>query len=85
MLEFEPVAVDEEPEPEPLIVDEPEPEPEPEPAPLPKPKPAPAADPEVQEELIPKKKAGRGRFDKAEPTIVDGEDLDIPSFLRKKK
>ncbi|MFT5468740.1 MAG: cell division protein FtsZ [Verrucomicrobiales bacterium] len=27
----------------------------------------------------------RGRFDKGEPTIVDGEDLDIPTFLRKKK
>lgn len=27
----------------------------------------------------------RGRFDKGEPTIVDGEDLDVPTFLRKKK
>ena len=25
----------------------------------------------------------RGRFDKSEPTIVGGEDLDIPTFLRK--
>lgn len=25
----------------------------------------------------------RGRFDKGEPTIVDGEDLDVPTFLRK--
>jgi len=25
----------------------------------------------------------RGRFDKSEPTIVEGEDLDIPTFLRK--
>jgi hypothetical protein len=25
----------------------------------------------------------RGRFDKSEPTIVAGEDLDIPTFLRK--
>jgi cell division protein FtsZ len=26
----------------------------------------------------------RGRFDKAEPTIEDGEDLDVPTFLRRK-
>jgi cell division protein FtsZ len=24
----------------------------------------------------------RGRFDKIEPTIVEGEDLDVPTFLR---
>ena len=27
----------------------------------------------------------RGRFDQGEPTIVDGEDLDIPTFLRKRR
>lgn len=27
--------------------------------------------------------ASRGRFDKGEPTIVNGEDLDVPTFLRK--
>jgi cell division protein FtsZ len=27
----------------------------------------------------------RGRFDKAEPTIEDGEDLDIPTFMRRKR
>ncbi|MEM0897067.1 MAG: hypothetical protein AAGJ79_09270 [Verrucomicrobiota bacterium] len=37
-----------------------------------------------QEELIPKRKPSRGRFDKSEPTIIDGEDLDVPTFLRKK-
>jgi cell division protein FtsZ len=26
----------------------------------------------------------RGRFEKSEPTIIDGQDLDIPTFLRKK-
>ena len=25
----------------------------------------------------------RGRFDKSEPTIIDGEDLDVPTFMRK--
>ena len=28
--------------------------------------------------------AGKGRFAKTDPTIVDGEDLDVPTFLRKK-
>jgi cell division protein FtsZ len=37
-----------------------------------------------QEELIPKKPATRGRFEKSEPTVIDGEDLDVPTFLRKK-
>ena len=26
---------------------------------------------------------GRGRFNNAEPTIWNGEDLDIPTFLRR--
>lgn len=29
--------------------------------------------------------AGKGRFAKTDPTVVDGEDLDVPTFLRKKK
>jgi len=29
--------------------------------------------------------ASRGRFDKAEPTIEDGEDLDVPTFMRRKQ
>jgi len=29
--------------------------------------------------------ASRGRFDRSTPTIVDGEDLDVPTFLRKKQ
>ena len=29
--------------------------------------------------------SGKGRFAKTDPTIVDGEDLDVPTFLRKKK
>ena len=33
-----------------------------------------------------RRKKWRGRFDKAEPSVTDdGEDLDVPSFLRKKK
>lgn len=30
-------------------------------------------------------KSGEGRFAKSEPTIVDGEDLDTPAYLRKRK
>jgi cell division protein FtsZ len=25
----------------------------------------------------------RGRFEKSEPTIIEGQDLDVPTFLRK--
>jgi hypothetical protein len=27
----------------------------------------------------------RGRFEGADPNVIDGEDLDLPPFLRKKK
>jgi cell division protein FtsZ len=27
----------------------------------------------------------RGRFEKTDPTIVDGEDLDIPTFMRQRR
>jgi cell division protein FtsZ len=26
----------------------------------------------------------RGRFEKSEPTIIEGEDLDVPTYLRKR-
>jgi cell division protein FtsZ len=34
-------------------------------------------------EQLPLEPANRGRFEKSEPTIVDGQDLDVPTFLRK--
>lgn len=37
----------------------------------------PAPEPSAAETAV------RGRFDKSEPTIVDGEDLDVPTFMRK--
>lgn len=48
---------------------------------------APASDDarQQQEMLQLEPVAGRGRFAKTDPTIVDGEDLDVPTFLRKKK
>ena len=52
---------------------------EPPPAP---PKPKPAPQPKVKQETLPFESVARGRFEKSEPTIVEGEDLDVPTFLR---
>lgn len=48
---------------------------------MPKPaaKPAP---PKVKQETLQFEPVARGRFEKSEPTIVEGEDLDVPTFLR---
>jgi cell division protein FtsZ len=35
-----------------------------------------------QEELQLDQKTNRGRFEKTTPTVIDGQDLDIPTFLR---
>jgi cell division protein FtsZ len=40
---------------------------------------------EAKQEVLPFEAVSRGRFDKSEPTIVDGQDLDVPTFLRKHK
>ena len=37
----------------------------------------------VNPEPVSSENAVRGRFDKSEPTIIDGEDLDVPTFMRK--
>lgn len=42
-----------------------------------------AAKKEEKAEQMTLEPANRGRFEKSEPTIVDGEDLDVPTFLRK--
>jgi cell division protein FtsZ len=44
---------------------------------------APPAKKEEKAEQMTLEPANRGRFEKSEPTIVDGEDLDVPTFLRK--
>lgn len=36
-----------------------------------------------QQETLKFESANRGRFEKSEPTIVDGQDLDVPTFLRR--
>jgi hypothetical protein len=62
-----------------------------EPAPAPEPASAPShhestpahAEQETFDQTLRPAPAARGRFDKAEPTIEDGEDLDVPTFMRR--
>jgi cell division protein FtsZ len=37
----------------------------------------------VKQEMMQFEPVSRGRFEKSEPTIVEGQDLDVPTFLRK--
>lgn len=39
--------------------------------------------PKPRQELLPLGKHQRGRFENSEPTIEEGEDLDIPTFRRR--
>ncbi len=69
------------------VLDPPEP-----PVTTPRRKPAPAKDEKVsaeksahaKQEVLQFEPVNRGRFEKSEPTIVEGEDLDVPTYLRKK-
>ena len=50
-------------------------------------KPAPKNAPkkiEAKQEVLQFDAVSRGRFEKSEPTIVDGQDLDVPTFLRRR-
>ena len=38
----------------------------------------------AQQEIMEFEPITRGRFEKSEPTIVDGEDLDVPTYLRRR-
>jgi len=38
---------------------------------------------QAKQEVLQFEPVTRGRFEKSEPTIVEGEDLDVPTFLRK--
>jgi cell division protein FtsZ len=67
------------PEPERPAIAARQPAREPKAAPAPKPAPAP---PKVKQETLQFESVARGRFEKSEPTIVEGEDLDVPTFLR---
>ena len=80
------------PEPAPQLEQPPAPEPAaprqvaPERAPAPQPsRPAPSAksaSPKIKQDTLQFEPVARGRFEKIEPTIVEGEDLDVPTFLR---
>ena len=39
--------------------------------------------PQERQESLPFEPLNRGRFEKSEPTIVNGQDLDVPTFMRK--
>ena len=51
--------------------------------PEPKPQTAAPKKAEVKQETLQFEPISRGRFEKSEPTIIDGQDLDVPTFLRK--
>ena len=38
---------------------------------------------QARQEVMQFEPVTRGRFEKSEPTIVEGQDLDIPTYLRK--
>ena len=46
-------------------------------------KPAPEKIVHAKQEVLQFESVTRGRFEKSEPTIVEGQDLDVPTFLRK--
>jgi cell division protein FtsZ len=48
-----------------------------------KPPAAPPKKSEAKQETLQFEPVSRGRFEKSEPTIIDGQDLDVPTFLRK--
>jgi cell division protein FtsZ len=75
-----------EPEPVPTPLPAPAPAPvavDPVPAPEPAPKTVKAKPVAAKQEQMQFEPVTRGRFEKSEPTIVDGQDLDVPTFLRR--
>jgi len=54
------------------------------PAPMKEGKPSPEKSGQAKQEVLQFEPVTRGRFEKSEPTIVEGEDLDVPTYLRKK-
>lgn len=53
------------------------------PVPFKEPKPVVNKTPLAKQEVMQFEPVTRGRFEKSEPTIVEGQDLDVPTFLRK--
>jgi cell division protein FtsZ len=54
------------------------------PVPMKEGKPSPEKNVQAKQEVLQFEPVTRGRFEKSEPTIVEGEDLDVPTYLRKK-
>ncbi|MGD1018801.1 MAG: cell division protein FtsZ [Verrucomicrobiia bacterium] len=52
-------------------------------APKPEPVVAQKSNAKPKQETLPLEGVSRGRFDKSEPTLYNGEDLDVPTFLRR--
>jgi len=88
MEDFQPaemIPIDEPPPAEPVL-NKPEPivsTPHKKPAPVKEEKPPVEKSAQAKQEVLQFEPATRGRFEKSEPTIVEGEDLDIPTYLRK--
>jgi cell division protein FtsZ len=53
------------------------------PLPVKEPKPPAEKSTQAKQEVLQFEPVTRGRFEKSEPTIVEGQDLDVPTFLRK--
>jgi cell division protein FtsZ len=53
------------------------------PAPVKQDKPSTEKSVQAKQEVLQFEPVTRGRFEKSEPTIVEGEDLDVPTYLRK--
>jgi cell division protein FtsZ len=75
IVPIQPAGAEEKPDPQPRLI-------------IPKKKPVVAkeARPEkvhAKQEVLQFEPISRGRFEKSEPTIVEGQDLDVPTFLRK--
>jgi cell division protein FtsZ len=68
----------EEPLPQPRVI-----LPKKKPLPFKEPKPMVEKKPLAKQEVMQFEPVTRGRFEKSEPTIVEGQDLDVPTFLRK--
>jgi cell division protein FtsZ len=73
--------------PQPPIPNKPEPRlitPQANPVPIKEGKPSPEKNVQAKQEVLQFEPVTRGRFEKSEPTIIEGEDLDVPTYLRKK-
>jgi len=73
--------------PQPSMPHKPEPRlstPQTDPVPMKEGKPSPEKNVQAKQEVLQFEPVTRGRFEKSEPTIVEGEDLDVPTYLRKK-